>query len=635
MPSGQPLSIGVAMTPALSPASSAAGNRQDAPLILLFSPRQKIRSVLAAGLMHANYRILEAETPYVASVKANQYVPDVVLVDINKDNIRDFLFLTRLESSVRTQGIAILVSVTADVRLALSKISEDAGSMRAGSQKSRVQLIEYPFHFSKLKERIETIVAATRKDGDDRDSLSPENRSDRIGAELFETQVQIQTKFHDIESTIRRQWAYPFTVVRAFDIIGNDKSCGNELSRCIESDLAATSAVLGLANKIYYAKRTGSITKVFEAIMRIGFTETRNILASLLFIDITGEMNRKHGFRRIDFWMHSLSTALIAEQLCTDCQYPRPELGFLAGLLHDIGKIPLDNNFTQVFPRLLEETTTRISAFHEVEQQMMGFTHADFGHHLMGLWNFPSYIAMTVLNHHNPERILESRVQGDRIIQSAVFSANLLAKALSMGHSCDEVLKEIPTAMLKDLKIPAGLSNSFIDKIFQKFRRYFDYMHIATADVTIVEPKLNSKKDEILIVHGQQTAFHPCFLALKIHGYRLASVNSLPEKVAKSVRVALFLPDKGSPLDIMVTEEGDSGVAESTYLRIFLLDGLAIDQSKREFSESNIIIMDRNRLDMRLLLHVVEDHCYGEQLRRLKEEQGTTGITIVDGAPQS
>jgi HD-like signal output (HDOD) protein/DNA-binding response OmpR family regulator len=611
-----------------APKKQDTAGHEDLPLILLFSPRPKIRSVLAAGLLHSNYRIMESDTPYVASVKANQYVPDVVLVDITKDNIRDFLFLTRLERSIRTQDIAILVSVTVEVRQALDKIYEEAGAAHGKGEQSRVQLIEYPFHFSQLKERIDAIIVLKRSKTDGLKKSAPENHADMIGQRLFDPQISVQAKFNEIHSTIRRQWAFPFTVIRAFDIIGDEKSCGNELAKCIEADLAATTAIIGLANKLYYAKRSGRITQVFEAILRIGFNETRNILASLLFIDITSDSNRKYGFRRIDFWMHSLATAVIAEKLCADCGYNRPELGFLAGLIHDIGKIPIDVNFETVFPRLLEETTNHIAAFNEVEERMMGFTHADFGHHLMNLWNFPSYVALTVLNHHNPERILDTRIPMDRIVQEAVFTANIFAKALMIGHSCDEVLREIPAPMLKEMHIRKGPLAAFIDQVFIKFKRYFDYLRLSADEATVGMPELNSREHEILVVQGEKVDFHPCSLALKANGYRLSALKSLPEVVAQSVMAIIFLPDKGGPLDITVTEDDGGEEAQSSFLRIFLLDGLSLTETKREFNESNIIIMDRNRLDIRLLLHVIEDYCYAAALRRIKKQ--APRISIAD-----
>ena len=79
----------------------------------------------------------------------------------------------------------------------------------------------------------------------------------------------------------------------------------------------------------------------------------------------------------------------------------RPDLAFMAGLLHDFGKIPLDNDFENVFPRLLDKTMSDICAFYEAEETLMGFTHANLGHYLTSKWNFPSSVSMAILNHHD------------------------------------------------------------------------------------------------------------------------------------------------------------------------------------------------------------------------------------------
>jgi len=587
-----------------------AKDKNISPLILIFSPREKIRNILSAGFIQCNFQVMEATTSYIAGVKANQYLPDVILADITRDNIKDFLFLTRLERSVRTKEIAVVISVTADVKKALDKIKEEVGQVENSEEKKRVLIIEYPFSFNDLLKKINTLFAGkplyvpANTPGESAES------NNKGGGQLFDFQVTVQKKLRLIESSVDKQWAFPFTIIRSLEILGSEKSCCNELAKCIEADLAATSAILTIANKVHYASRYGRISSVLDAIVRIGFDDTRNLLASLSLINISSDVHLKYGFKRAEFWMHSLATAIIAEKLCRNVKIERPELAFVAGLIHDIGKIPLDNNFTDIFLKLLEETTSKIASFYAVEQRMMGFSHAETGHFFTTNWNFPTYITLAILNHHNPDKILNTKIQLDRLLQESVFVGNLLAKALYLGHSCDEVLCAIPAKMLKDLEIPEGPKELFLNKTFDTIKLYYEYLKITADQVTLYEPPANTKDIEIYIVSGKNANYHPVISGLKCSGLQVKIVESLPEKIESKGAVAIFIPDKEAPLDITLTADEEENKNTPSILKIYVLEDVEIEEPKKDVSHNSIVFLNSNRVDLRLLIQVIEDFYY-------------------------
>ncbi len=578
------------------------------PLILIFSPQEKIRNILSAGFIQSNYRIIEAKTSYIAGIKANQYLPDIVIADITENNIKDFLFLSRLERSVRMQNISVLISVTSKVRKALDKIHKEVAPVEKGNKDNKVHIIEYPFNFSKLIKKVDTILSDKNKRAI-QESEDSTTSNEVLGEQLFDLQIPVQNKLKLIENSIDKQWAFPFTIIRSLEIIGSKKSCCSELARCIESDVAAASALLNIANKIHYASRYKRITKVLDAVVRIGFNETRNIIASLALIDISPDTYSKYGFKRSEFWMHSLATAIIAEKLCKNIKAIRPELAFISGLMHDIGKIPIDNNFTDIFSQLLEKATTNITAFNNIEKQYMGFTHADLAHYFTSNWNFPSYITLALMNHHNPNKILNTKISSDRILQESVYVGNILAKALSLGYSCDEIICSIPAKMLKDLGIPNGPSKQFIKKVFETVKLYYEYLKLSKQDVILSETKKSVKEIKIYAVSHKKTVFHPLLMALENNGFSIKITKNLPEKTIAKGAIAIFLPDKDSPLDITLTAD-DTSVSQTSFLKIFLLDEIKIDAPDKYLTKNNFLIMNSNSIDLRLILQIIEDYYY-------------------------
>ena len=584
------------------------------PCILIFSPRENVRNILSAGLSQAKYRIIEAPSSYIAGIKANQFLPDLIIADITKKNIKDFLFLTRLERSIRTDHIVVLLSLPPEVKNSLDMIREEIGAPQSEQEQQRLYFIEYPYSFESLTTTVKSIFENKKKNArqDQKHTKTPERSS---GDYLFNPNIPVASKLQFIQENVSRQWAFPFTVIRSLEIIGSESSCCNELAKCVESDLAATSAILGIANTAYFAGRYSRTTNVTDAVVRIGFNETRNLLATLTLIDISSELYLKYGFKRAEFWMHSLATAIMAQKLCETTVFKRPETVFIAGLMHDIGKIPLDHLFTDVFSRILEETTNRIASFADSETRMMGFNHAALGHALATNWDFPSSIKLSLLNHHSPEKILTHSNQLDLIPQEAVYAANIFAKALNMGHSCDEVLFTIPPKMLADLNIPNGPSKQFIDETNARLTQYCEYLKVSDHNVSFNTLPLERKEVEIAVINGSGNNFHPIILGLRDAGYTVTVTYTYSEGMFKNRGVAIFIPDEGHPLEITLTgDEENTDTQASSPLKIFLLNNIKNREPKRQFSKSNMLLMDANNTDLRFILQVIEDYYYATSM---------------------
>lgn len=583
------------------------GSKQQ-PLILVFSTREETRSILMAGLLQCNFQVIEADTAYNAGIKAGQYIPDLVVMDIAEKNLKDFLLVERLSKSLRTRTIPVLISVTPAVRKRFDKTFADRKQAGEASIDSTIQMLEYPYQFAALLKKIQSILFHKHKPGQgEREEPAPLNVD--VAERLFDSQVSVVKKLQEIENVLQKQWAFPHTVIRALDIVDATDTCCDELGKCIETDLAAAAAILRVANTVYYAKRGKRVSNVTEAVVRLGFRETRNLLSCLALIDLSPEAQSQYGFSRKDFWLHSLATGIIAEKLSTDCGHRRPELAFVAGLIHDIGKIPLDNNFRNVFPKLLEKTTSRGVAFHEVERSLMGFSHCELGHHLTFQWNFPQSIALTLLHHHDATAIGKIGVPADRVLQGSVFVANILAKAIGMGHSCDQVLNDVPARMLKELKITTGPKYAFLEQMYRRLRLFCDYLNLPKQDIMLSRSWSEVPDScDVNVVFGPSITFHPVVLALQNAGFRLRVSRTFSQGMEKGGGVTIFIPDEASPLEVTLHASDVSSEDKPASLRIFLLNRPVPAHSPSDFEKSRILLLDRQNLDLRVVLHALDRH---------------------------
>jgi putative nucleotidyltransferase with HDIG domain len=580
------------------------GANNTGPLLLLFSPRERMREILTVGLVQCNYQVLQANTSFLAGIKASQMLPRMVVADLSCDNPKDVLLAARIQKSVRTEMVSVLLIVPAVPDLFITRMVAEIKELKLPSDKGVLETIKYPFAFADLLGKIRTLTATNDETVAEPGDLAVDvNRA--VAERLFDLSVKTEKKLQDIAAVINKNWGFPFTVIKALDILESDTGCCTELAKCISTDPAVSSTVLKISNTVIFARRHGRVNDVREAVVRMGFRETRSILACLSLIDLSPEVYRNRGFGRREFWLHSLAVGLIAEKLCTGSGFPRPELAFMAGLLHDLGKIPLDNNFELVFPKLLDTTMDTFCPFFEAEEKLMGFSHAQLGHYLTTQWNFPPMISMAILNHHEPDRIMQATPAFDKHIQEAVFVANQLAKAASFGHSCDEILDEIPAEMMRDLRLSNGPGERFFVTILRELKQLCSYLNLQLQERQFASDACDSHDCDIILVYDDKSIYHPMLVALRNNGFKVRQVPKFVPVSRNGKLVVISIPERGLPLDIMFYGD-EVKAADTEVLKIFLVDIEQTHSLRENVADSHLMFMDRRTFDIRLLIHTLD-----------------------------
>ena len=228
--------------------------------------------------------------------------------------------------------------------------------------------------------------------------------------------------------TLRSLPTLPHILLQLIETCNRPEMGLKDLTRLINQDPALSERVLRLVNSAYYSLQQ-KVSTIDQALLLLGLEAVRNIAISSSVYQVFQGSPAKHGLNLKRFWWHSVSCAVAARLLAVKTAFPSPDEAFLAGLLHDIGKILLWSSFRGEYSAILKACGERSAELLAAEQKM-GLTHAEAGAWLLGRWDLRSFLPDAVRYHHEPPvRIAESFP-----LVRIVFAANLLCPSDAGGE---------------------------------------------------------------------------------------------------------------------------------------------------------------------------------------------------------
>lgn len=223
----------------------------------------------------------------------------------------------------------------------------------------------------------------------------------------------------------------PAAVGRLLRLVNAPEVEFKEIARTISLDQTLTAQLLRLANSAFYGFPQ-QIRTVQQATVVLGRHSIRNMALSLAIVRLRNHMRADGPLDPEEFWRHSIAVACGARMLARHQRSVEPDEAFVAGLLHDIGKIVLVEYDTQTYEELLAIAGDGIAPLDELERETFGIDHAAVGEALCAYWNIPDELSATVAAHHGMDG------SGDAPAQQIVDVVNLadsLAKISAIGRS--------------------------------------------------------------------------------------------------------------------------------------------------------------------------------------------------------
>jgi len=222
----------------------------------------------------------------------------------------------------------------------------------------------------------------------------------------------------------------PSTYYRICRLIEDPRCSAIEIGREISHDQVIASKVLKIANSAFYGFPS-RIDSIPRAVSVIGFSAIRELILATSVINIFLKQMNGSVFDRQEFWKHSLGCAIAAKITAKYIGKFEIEELFTAGLIHDIGKVIIDQCLTDFFVTIISMTSEKKSlTFSEAEKMVLGYTHTEVGALVARRWGLSALLIEAISCHHT----LPVGMKHPKHV-AVVHIANSIAKALRLGNS--------------------------------------------------------------------------------------------------------------------------------------------------------------------------------------------------------
>ncbi len=270
----------------------------------------------------------------------------------------------------------------------------------------------------------------------------------------------------------------PEVFVRINEVLKNPNKSMDEAADVISMDPSLSAKLLKLVNSAFYARAMRAVQQRFptkvdsltRAVMIVGGKQLNTLALGISVLPIFQDIPREYIDMK-SFWMHSIACGVFARGLAARSNPEIQESAFVAGLLHDIGRLIMYKHVSALSGQALALARKENILLVEAERRILSWDHARMGGLLLRKWQYPEALEQAALRHHDPEGApfaLETAI---------IHVADVIANALEIGASGERLVPALSPAAFAVLGIqPAELKTVISEvgnQISEIFRWFF------------------------------------------------------------------------------------------------------------------------------------------------------------------
>jgi len=275
-----------------------------------------------------------------------------------------------------------------------------------------------------------------------------------------------------IEQTLKkitRLPTLPTVLAQLSGMVSDPKTSAQDVGEAVGRDQALTARLLRLVNSSFYGFRQ-RIASIDHAVVILGFNALKNLVFTTSVVQLFPDTGNGR-FDHIAFWEHSIGCAILARRLAGQANYPQVEEVFVAGLLHDVGKLVEDQFLHEEFSQVMDAVNSGRELMAEAEEKLLGLSHERIGELLCEQWNLPSSVQVPVAHHHRPSSVHEQRIE-----TTCVHTGDVICRAMSLGCGGGDAVPVLDEDAWEVLGVPPSALEPLMDATLEEYEEIADLL---------------------------------------------------------------------------------------------------------------------------------------------------------------
>ncbi len=260
----------------------------------------------------------------------------------------------------------------------------------------------------------------------------------------------------------------PSVARKVMEMVEREDVSGNQLAETIAKDQVLAAHLLKAANSALFGLPR-EITTVLMAVNVLGFKNTRD----MTIMAATRGVYKRFGITEKMLWTHSISAAVGAKLIAAQYVPLMRDDAFICALLHDVGKVILNNECPERFAEVMMRTYNEGESSIQAETAVFGYTHTEVGSLITSRWNYPRVISNIILQHHREEETRPPLEDSSTLkVLACVDLSNTICKILGAGYrEPRENIDLTDHSAFNFLDIPPASAASLVEELREAFAR--------------------------------------------------------------------------------------------------------------------------------------------------------------------
>ncbi len=200
----------------------------------------------------------------------------------------------------------------------------------------------------------------------------------------------------------------------------------DRIKKLVSTDPGLTMKIMKVANSAFYGNYR-NIQNPTQAILRLGLNSVRNIVVATSMRNVY----KRFGLTEKLIWEQMIGAALASNLIAKETRRTDPEDAFIGGLLHDVGKVVLNNEFPDKFALMMQAVYNDMVPFEVAEKEHFDFSQREVGAYIVKKWGFPEFLEKLIRLF--DDREASSKDVNVRDLVSTITLADRMCQKFGMG----------------------------------------------------------------------------------------------------------------------------------------------------------------------------------------------------------